>query len=95
MIQDTPKGTPERRDYLSYLLRLWRVGKQKAVWRASLESPHTGERIGFASLDALFAFLRQQTDDEASAVEREDESGNDTPMRVSRYGDPLLKSAVR
>jgi hypothetical protein len=66
MIHDTPKGTPERRDYLSYLLRLWRVGKEQAVWRASLESPHSGERIGFASLDELFAFLREQTDDEAS-----------------------------
>jgi len=69
MIHDTPKGTPERRNYLSFLLRLWRVGKEEAVWRASLESPHTGEHIGFASLDALFAFLREQTDDEASAVE--------------------------
>ena len=63
MIHDTPKGIPERRDYFSYLLRLWRVGKQKAVWRASLESPHSGERIGFASLDELIAFLRQQTND--------------------------------
>ena len=61
MIDGTPKGTPERHEYLSYLLRLWRVGTEKAVWRASLESPLTGERIGFASLDALFAFLLQQT----------------------------------
>ncbi len=50
--------------YFSYLLRLWRVGTEKAVWRASLESPHTGERIPFASLDALFAFLQQQTNDD-------------------------------
>jgi hypothetical protein len=61
MTDCTPKGTQEQRDYFSYLLRLWRVGTEKAVWRASLESPHGGERIGFASLDALFAFLRQQT----------------------------------
>jgi hypothetical protein len=67
-VEDTPKGTREQPDYLSYLLRLWRVSgdggthrKEKTVWRASLESPHTGERMGFASLDALFAFLRQQT----------------------------------
>jgi hypothetical protein len=76
MTDDILNDTPARRDYLSYLLRLWRVGgdggthrEEEAVWRASLESPLTGERIGFASLDALFAFLRQQTDDEASAVE--------------------------
>ncbi|MBM4464520.1 MAG: hypothetical protein FJ014_02945 [Chloroflexi bacterium] len=60
MIHDTPKGTPERRDYLSYLLRLWRVGKEEAVWRASIESPHTGQRIGFASLEDLFTFLEKK-----------------------------------
>lgn len=55
-------------DYLSFLLRLWRVSDEgksqpnakKAVWRASLENPHTGERKGFASLEALFDFLREQ-----------------------------------
>jgi hypothetical protein len=55
-------------DYLSYLLRLWRVDgdnaaqptANQAVWRASLENPHTGERKGFASLDDLFDFLREQ-----------------------------------
>jgi hypothetical protein len=48
--------------YLSYLLRLWQTsdgGKQ--VWRASLESPGTGERQGFASLEDLFEFLQIQT----------------------------------
>jgi hypothetical protein len=74
MIHDTLKGTPERRDYFSYLLRLWRVGKEEAVWRASLESPHTGERIGFASLDALFAFLREQTDVSTDANGDENEN---------------------
>ena len=49
-------------DYLSYLLRLWRVQGEAAAWRGSLESPHTGERLGFGSLDELFAFLREQTD---------------------------------
>jgi len=52
----------EQPDYLSYLLRLWRVrGEEKAVWRASLKSVHTGELKGFASLEVLFAFLREQT----------------------------------
>jgi len=45
-------------------LRLWRVkDKGKTGWRASLENAHTGERRGFASLDELFAFLQQQTND--------------------------------
>jgi hypothetical protein len=52
----------EQRRYLSYLLRLWQIKSGgELVWRASLESPHTGERRGFASLGALFAFLRRQT----------------------------------
>jgi hypothetical protein len=58
----------EQSDYLSYLLRLWRVneegnlhrGAEQAVWRASLENPHTRQRQGFASLDELFDFLREQ-----------------------------------
>jgi len=58
----------DRPDYLSYLLRLWRVsggedhsGEKETVWRASLESSYTGERIGFASLEELSEFLQRQT----------------------------------
>ena len=51
---------PERR-YLSYLLRLWQTSDgEELLWRASLEMPGTGERHGFASLEALFEFLRSQ-----------------------------------
>jgi hypothetical protein len=46
--------------YLSYLLRLWQTGRQP-TWRASLESA-SGERVGFASLDSLLAFLQEQTE---------------------------------
>jgi hypothetical protein len=50
--------TSEQRGYLAYMLRMWRVEAEDGpVWRASLESPHTSERAGFASLEALFAFL--------------------------------------
>jgi hypothetical protein len=42
----------------SYILRLWRVDEfETSNWRASLEIPDTGKRIGFASLEQLFAFL--------------------------------------
>jgi hypothetical protein len=52
----------ERPGYLAYLLRLWRVNDEEGpVWRASLESPHTGERHGFANLELLFAFLEEKT----------------------------------
>lgn len=47
--------------YRVYLLRLWRgEDPAHALWRASLEDPRTGERIGFESLERLFAFLMEQ-----------------------------------
>jgi hypothetical protein len=51
----------ERRS-LSYLLRLWQIeSRGRLVWRASLEDARTGERRGFASIDALLIFVRRQT----------------------------------
>jgi hypothetical protein len=49
------------RRYTSYLVRIWQ-GRSGGdlVWRASLESPRTGERRGFASLADLFAFVEQE-----------------------------------
>ena len=45
---------------------MWQVNDGgKAGWQASLENAHTGEREWFAGLDALFAFLQQQTNDDA------------------------------
>ena len=42
----------------SYLLLLWRTnGAASFNWQASLEIPETGERIGFANLEQLFAYL--------------------------------------
>jgi hypothetical protein len=55
-------GTREHGRYLAYLVRLWQVNHGgEAAWYASIEDPHTGERRGFASLNALFAFLHDQT----------------------------------
>jgi hypothetical protein len=52
---------PERASYHSYLLRLWATEEQgQLLWRASLENPHTGERLGFATLEHLFTFLQDQ-----------------------------------
>jgi hypothetical protein len=54
-------GDPRPR-YLSYLIRLWQVeAGGRNVWRASAESPHTGERHAFAGLELLFSFLEDQT----------------------------------
>ena len=64
----------EKQRYHSFLLRLWQVKENEhTAWRASLESSHTGERWGFADLDALCTFLHERTailtDTEASKEE--------------------------
>jgi hypothetical protein len=57
-------GAGEARDYVAYLLRLWREkGGELGWWRASLQDPHSGERVGFASLEELFVYLRREIGD--------------------------------
>ena len=58
----------QQRRYLAYLLRLWQESGGSSdpvgdppLWRASLESPQSGARLGFASLVDLFAFLEEET----------------------------------
>ena len=56
------KGADNGATYMSYLLRLWRVIEGgEAAWRASLEDPHTGERLGFAGLWELLNYLEART----------------------------------
>jgi len=45
--------------YQSYLLRLWRASEGE-TWRVLLEHVGTHERHGFADLDGLCTFLREQ-----------------------------------
>ncbi len=53
-----PDQTMHPKNKCSFILRLWReVQSDTFNWRASLEEPETGNRIGFASLEHLFAFL--------------------------------------
>jgi hypothetical protein len=55
-------GKPPK--YIAYLVRLWQVDTRTGrLWHASLEDPHTGERKGFADLQSLFTFLKEQTND--------------------------------
>lgn len=70
------------RRYLSYLLRLWEESGgsppgaplgEPPVWRASLESPRSGERLGFASLAELFAFLENETRSSSPGSEHPEE----------------------
>lgn len=54
----TPKEDMKRAHRFSYLLRLWQVeGRKGSDWQASLETPETGQRLGFANLEQLFGYL--------------------------------------
>jgi len=44
--------------YKAYLVRLWHEGD--GVWRGTIENPHTSERLAFAEVEALLAYIRDQ-----------------------------------
>jgi hypothetical protein len=70
----------KQQGYISYLLRLWQIRSAgELVWRASLESPHTGKRQGFASLADLFTFLEKEIShiDQGQTAPNADEGGGD------------------
>ena len=57
--------------YFAYMLRLWRSESQdRQQWRASLESPHTGERQVFSSLEQLYAFLSEQCEGQETQIQK-------------------------
>jgi hypothetical protein len=59
--------------YYAYMLRLWRSESQgRRQWRASLDSPHTGERQMFSHLEQLFAFLSEQCEGKAPGTIQEE-----------------------
>jgi len=63
------------RVYRAYVLRLWQEGRDHrtgaGVWRFSLKMLPSGERRGFATLEALLAFLEQ----EMARAETDDKEG--------------------
>jgi len=66
--------------YISYLLRLWQESSgDQQLWRASLEKPQSGDRLGFAGLVDLFAFLENETGSSSPGLEHVDEEGCQTP----------------
>ena len=56
---------PREKKYRSYILHVWCEETCNPCWRASLENPHTGTRIGFAGLEQLFAYLMEQVEADA------------------------------
>ena len=54
---------PQESCYSSYLLRLWMSEEnEQPIWRASLESTHTGQRRNFSDVRALVEFLETEFD---------------------------------
>jgi hypothetical protein len=60
-------NNPEIPRLRAYMLRFWEVRSRDTncppTWRFSLEDPHTGDRIGFADLQALVSFLETELAD--------------------------------
>lgn len=84
----------EPTNYQAYLLRLWRTNVNASgppIWRASLEEPHTGERLGFATLEQLFTYLMERTEDVAhlspTAATPPAPSGSDAKIIPARQPD--------
>ncbi len=51
--------------YHSYLVRIWRE-EPEMPWRASAQCVQTGETHRFATVEALFAFLTEQTGEQGA-----------------------------
>jgi hypothetical protein len=67
--EGTMSGT--RRDYRSYLLRLYRVRKGgETSWRASLHSPEGGKPLHFRGLSEMVGFLEQEGELEEDSGEQ-------------------------
>ena len=71
LLESNQMNNPTDLKYRVYVLRLWRTEPSDMSWRASLENPRTGERLGFESLERLFAFLMEQTEHEANSQQGE------------------------
>ncbi len=60
---------------VSYLLRLWSISDAQGVrWRALLEDPMTGQRIGFPDVQSLAEFLLSLTREAHLSLGEEDVS---------------------
>lgn len=77
-------------NYQSYLLRFWRAGADEP-WRASLQCTATGEKIAFADLAALLAFLGKQmtVDEETRTVQANTSSPQDSCSSSYKTGEAL------
>jgi hypothetical protein len=54
------KNPEEAPHYRSFILVCWREHNEEAIWRFSLEDPHTGQRHGFTNPAEVIAFLETE-----------------------------------
>ncbi len=76
MNEKTKQPTKGRKNKprISFLLRLWHPEEPaSSIWQASLEVPGTGIRIGFASLEQLFVYLMDLSEEDRGVNGIEDE----------------------
>lgn len=78
-----------KRNYLCFLLRIWRVGDQDSGVRALLEEPGSRDVIGFASVQDLCAYLEKIGGDLEKAPAAE---GDHSPMISTNTGFLRLPS---
>jgi hypothetical protein len=59
---------------ISFLLRMWCIDETgRFNWRASLEMPETGNRIGFANLEQLFVYLIDLSESRDSVQDKDNQ----------------------
>jgi hypothetical protein len=83
--------------YVAYMLRLWRAGSRagQPIWRASLENPHTGERLAFGDAKELFAFLAElmaRPADMSDPLEKVERNNDDDKYGLSSVGSDSTAS---
>ena len=64
MNQENLSAKPKSSGYRAYMLRAWEESSPVGApyWRYSIETVASGKRKGFASLEALYAFLQKETE---------------------------------
>ncbi len=68
-VQVNHQDIQKKSRYLSYVVCCWQersvhAEREIVVWRFSLQNPHTNQRRGFASLEALLIALQAELADD-------------------------------
>ncbi len=70
--------------YFLYVLRLWCDGSD-TPWRAAVDCARTGERLSFANMSDLFAFLESETRNAQPVSEFSKNTGHGEKSQTEEY----------